>query len=72
MGEFLLSLGGGLTEPMAAVPLAFALLATLAAGPTVRPGRALWVGALLGAGLLLSVQAAAGRRCDWRADVDSR
>ena len=60
MGEFLLSLGGGLTEPMAAVPLAFALLATLAAGPTVRPGRALWVGALLGAGLLLSVQAAAG------------
>ena len=60
MGEFLLSLGGGLTEPMAAVPLAFALLATLAAGPTVRPGRAVWVGALLGAGLLLSVQAAAG------------
>ena len=33
MGEFLLSLGGGLTEPVAALPLAFALLATLAAFP---------------------------------------
>ncbi len=60
MGEFLLSLGGGLTEPMAALPLALAMLATLAAAPGVRPGRALGIGALLGASLLLSVQAAAG------------
>ena len=60
MGEFLLSLGGGLTEPVAALPLAFALLATLAAFPAVGPRRALGVGALLGVSLLLSVQAAAG------------
>ena len=60
MGEFLLSLGGGLTEPIAALPLAIALLATLAAGPQVRPLRAIGVGALLAASLLLSVQAAAG------------
>jgi hypothetical protein len=60
MGEFLLSLGGGLTEPIAAVPLAAALLACLAAAPAVNPGRAVWIGALLGVAMLLSVQAAAG------------
>jgi hypothetical protein len=60
MGEFVLSLGGGLTEPTAALPLAAALLASLTAAPAVGPGRALWIGALLGAALLLSVQAAAG------------
>ena len=45
---------------MAALPLALATLASLAAFPTVGPGRAVWIGALLGASLLLSVQAAAG------------
>jgi len=60
MGEFLLSLGGGLTEPFAALPLAIALLAALSAAPAVGPARALLVGGLLGLSLLLSVQAAAG------------
>ncbi|HKO32188.1 MAG TPA: hypothetical protein VJY85_00425, partial [Candidatus Limnocylindria bacterium] len=60
MGEFLLSLGGGLTEPISAVPLALALLVALSASPSIGRGRAIWIGALLGGGLLLSVQAAAG------------
>ena len=39
MGEFLLSLGGGLTEPIAALPLALAMLATLLAFPAIGLGR---------------------------------
>jgi hypothetical protein len=59
MAEYLLSLGGGLTEPIATLALAGALRIG------IRSGRGPWargaiVGALLAIGLLVSVQAAAG------------
>jgi hypothetical protein len=59
MAQFLMALGGGLTEPLAALPMTVALAAALHPDePTLR--RTAAVGLLLAAGVLLSVQAAAG------------
>jgi hypothetical protein len=58
MGQFLTALGGGLTEPIAALPVAVALALVLQPG-THSPWRAFQAGLLLALGLLLSVQVAA-------------
>ncbi|HET7521612.1 MAG TPA: hypothetical protein VFK61_08770 [Candidatus Limnocylindria bacterium] len=58
MGQYLMALGGGLTEPFAAVLLAMALGMALEARPQGAPIRAAATGALVSLALLLSVQAA--------------
>jgi MFS family permease len=55
---FVISLGGGLTEPMACLPLAAALLVAVSSPPEWR--RAALVGVLLGLALLMSLLAAPG------------
>ncbi len=58
---FIISLGGGLTEPMATLPLAAALLVVLSeADPKRWRARNLLAGALLGVALLISLIAVAG------------
>lgn len=57
MGQYLTALGGGLTEPIASLPLAVALMVT------IRPGNALrnlLIGALLSVTVLTSIPVAAG------------
>jgi hypothetical protein len=56
-GDYLLALGGGLTEPLATLMLAWALL--LALGPQ-SAARAAGIGALVGLSILTSVQLLAG------------
>jgi MFS family permease len=55
---FVISLGGGLTEPMACLPLAAALLVAVSSPPEWR--RTAVVGVLLGLALLMSLLAAPG------------
>ena len=58
---FIISLGGGLTEPMSVLPLAAALLVILSEAESERWwARSLLAGSLLGLALLLSLIAAAG------------
>ena len=58
---FIISLGGGLTEPMSVLPLAAAFLVVLSEGGSERWwARSLLAGSLLGLALLLSLIAAAG------------
>ena len=58
---FIISLGGGLTEPMTTLPLAAALLVVLSdADPNRWRARNLLAGALLGVALLISLIAVAG------------
>jgi hypothetical protein len=59
MGQYLLSLGGGLTESLATLPLAGALAVSLAPGGRYLV-RGSAVGLLLATALLLSLQVAAG------------
>lgn len=58
MGQYLVALGGGLTEPLAALLLATALGLALEARPESAPTRAAAAGAQLSLAMLLSVQAA--------------
>ena len=60
MAQFLLALGGGLTEPVAALPVAVALAMAVRADGAIPLARAFWIGLLLMVGVLLSVQVAAG------------
>jgi hypothetical protein len=57
-GQYLFALGGGLTEPVAAVPAGIAFIAALAETPH-SARRAAGVGVLCAAGVLVSVQVAA-------------
>jgi hypothetical protein len=56
MAQYLTALGGGLTEPMAALPASWALVLALSPGQT--SARRLGAGLLLGLAILISLQAA--------------
>lgn len=60
MAQYLMALGGGLTEPLAALPLAVALLLTLEPDGREADRRAASIGLLLVVALLISPQAAPG------------
>jgi hypothetical protein len=58
MAQYLTALGGGLTEPVAALPLAWALLLALAATPKL--GRGVAIGALLAVAGLIALPVVPG------------
>jgi hypothetical protein len=60
MSQYLMSLGGGLTEPIAALPIAVATVLVVERERELVTRRAVTIGLLMALGLLLSIQVAVG------------